>query len=154
MSGPAAIGIDAGSTTFKAVLVDRQGRILASFLEPADPRLEEQAARALEALQAPPGTPVGATGYGRRRIPAARTLTEITCHARGAFSRTGEPGILVDVGGQDTKVVRVGPGGAVLDFAIGSRTRQEKPSSWPPPARSGLRPRWYTTSTRRNPRPT
>jgi predicted CoA-substrate-specific enzyme activase len=121
MSGPAAIGIDAGSTTFKAVLVDRQGRILASFLEPADPRLEEQAARALGSLKAPPETPVGATGYGRKRINAARTQTEITCHARGAFSRTGEPGILVDVGGQDTKVVRVGPAGAVLDFAMNDK---------------------------------
>jgi predicted CoA-substrate-specific enzyme activase len=121
MRDPASVGVDAGSTTFKAVLVDREGRILASFLEPSDPRLEEQAARALEALQAPPGTPVGATGYGRRRIRAARILTEITCHARGAFSRTGEPGILVDVGGQDTKVVRVGPEGAVLDFAMNDK---------------------------------
>ena len=121
MSDPASVGIDAGSTTFKAVAIDRDGRILASFLEPADPRIEEQAARALVSLGAPAGIPVGATGYGRRRVNAAKVLTEITCHARGAFSRTRETGILVDVGGQDTKVVRVGPGGAVLDFAMNDK---------------------------------
>ncbi|MBP2673372.1 MAG: hgdC [Deltaproteobacteria bacterium] len=124
MSGPASVGIDVGSTTFKAVVIDRDGRVLASFLEPSDPRIEEQASRALDSLKAPGGIaaiPIGATGYGRKRVNAARVLTEITCHARGAFFRTREPGILVDVGGQDTKVVRVGTGGAVLDFAMNDK---------------------------------
>ncbi len=121
MSNPASVGMDAGSTTFKAVVIDRDGRILASFLEPTDPRIEEQAVRALDSMGATPGLPAGATGYGRNRVKAARVLTEITCHARGAFSRTREPGILVDVGGQDTKVVRIGPGGAVLDFAMNDK---------------------------------
>jgi predicted CoA-substrate-specific enzyme activase len=121
MSGPATVGFDAGSTTFKAVAIDRDGTILASFIEPADPRLEEQAARALASLGVPPGLPSGATGYGRKRLNAAKVQTEITCHARGAFSRTREPGILVDVGGQDTKVIRVGPEGAVLDFAMNDK---------------------------------
>ncbi|MEW6720769.1 MAG: acyl-CoA dehydratase activase [Thermodesulfobacteriota bacterium] len=124
MSAPASVGVDAGSTTFKAVAIDGEGRIVASFLEPADPRIEEQAARALASLGAEggvPAVPVGATGYGRRRVAATRALTEITCHARGAFFRTREPGILVDVGGQDTKVVRVGPGGTVLDFAMNDK---------------------------------
>jgi len=121
MSDPASVGIDVGSTTFKSVVIDRDGRVLSSFLEPADPRIEGQAARAFVSMGAPPGTPVGATGYGRRRVNAAKALTEITCHARGAFFRTREPGILVDVGGQDTKVIRVGPGGAVLDFAMNDK---------------------------------
>ena len=121
MMDPASVGIDSGSTTFKAVAIDRDGRILASFLEAADPRIEEQAARSLVSLGAPDGIPVGATGYGRKRVNAARALTEITCHARGAFFRMRETGILVDVGGQDTKVVRVGPGGAVQDFAMNDK---------------------------------
>jgi predicted CoA-substrate-specific enzyme activase len=54
-------------------------------------------------------------------VPGARAVTEITCHARGAFARTGRPGVLVDMGGQDTKVIRIGPGGEVLDFAMNDK---------------------------------
>ena len=121
MSIPASVGIDAGSTTFKAVLVDAKGQILNSFLEGSDPRIEEQRTRALGALGVPSDIPVGATGYGRGRIAADKVLTEITCHARGAFFRMREAGILIDVGGQDTKVIRLGHDGAVLDFAMNDK---------------------------------
>ncbi|HEY6098187.1 MAG TPA: acyl-CoA dehydratase activase [Anaeromyxobacter sp.] len=119
----AAIGVDAGSTTCKAVAIDASGRILARRVEPASPRIEAQAARVVAELRAEAGgePPVGATGYGRKRIAAGRTLTEITCHARGAFALAGRPGLLVDVGGQDTKVIRMGPGGEVLDFAMNDK---------------------------------
>ncbi len=117
--------MDVGSTTWKAVVVDRAGAILASLVEPADPLVEAQTERALGELRrragAPPELPVGATGYGRKRVPAGRTLTEITCHARGAFARTGRPGLLVDIGGQDTKVIRIDARGEVLDFAMNDK---------------------------------
>jgi len=121
MSVPASVGIDAGSTTFKAVMIDADGQILNSFLEESDPRIEEQQALALESIGAPKGIPVVATGYGRNRIAADKALTEITCHARGAFFRMREAGILIDVGGQDTKVVRLGSGGAVIDFTMNDK---------------------------------
>ena len=116
----AALGVDAGSTTCKAVAIDAGGRIVARRVEPASPLVEEQAARLVAGLRAEVGgePPVGATGYGRKRISAGRALTEITCHARGAFALAGRPGLLVDVGGQDTKVIRVGDVGEVLDFAM------------------------------------
>jgi predicted CoA-substrate-specific enzyme activase len=119
----AALGVDAGSTTCKAVAIDATGRILARRVEAASPRIEEQAARLVAELRREAGgdPPVGATGYGRKRIAAGRALTEITCHARGAFALAGRPGLLVDVGGQDTKVIRVGPGGEVLDFAMNDK---------------------------------
>ncbi len=117
--------MDVGSTTWKAVVVDRAGAILDSLVEPADPLVEAQTERALGELRRRAGAaaelPVGATGYGRKRVPAGRTLTEITCHARGAFARTRRPGVLVDIGGQDTKVIRVGPAGEVLDFAMNDK---------------------------------
>jgi predicted CoA-substrate-specific enzyme activase len=120
-----ALGVDAGSTTFKVVAVDHAGRIVAHAIEPADPRIEPQAARLLATVRARAGAgadaPVGATGYGRKRVGAARSLTEITCHARGAFHRLGRGGVLVDIGGQDTKVIRLGPGGAVADFAMNDK---------------------------------
>jgi len=122
-AGVVALGVDAGSTTCKVVAVDAAGRIVARRLEPASPRVDEQAARLLAELRAEVGgdPPVGATGYGRRRVVASRALTEITCHARGAFALLGRPGLLVDVGGQDTKVIRLGGGGEVLDFSMNDK---------------------------------
>ena len=118
----AAIGLDAGSTTCKLVAIDAAGRIVARRLEPASPRIDRQAARLLAGLRAEVGdAPVAATGYGRKRVAAATVLTEITCHARGAFKLAGRPGLLIDMGGQDTKVIRLGPGGAVLDFSMNDK---------------------------------
>jgi (R)-2-hydroxyacyl-CoA dehydratese activating ATPase len=119
----AAIGLDAGSATCKGVAIDAAGRILARRLERASPRVDEQAARMIGELRAEAGgdPPVGATGYGRKRVAAARNLTEITCHARGAFALVARPGLLIDVGGQDTKLMRIGAGGEVLDFTMNDK---------------------------------
>ncbi len=117
----AALGVDVGSTTCKAVAVDAGGRIVARAVEPVDPRIEAQVERVLGRLRGDGAAPVGATGYGRKRVPGGRAITEITCHARGAFARLGRPGLLLDLGGQDTKAIRLGPGGQVLDFAMNDK---------------------------------
>lgn len=123
MSGAAAIGIDAGSTTCKLVALDAGGTVIGRRLEAASPRVDQQAARLLESMRAElGGTPaVGATGYGRKRVAAGLQLTEITCHARGAFAQARRGGLLVDMGGQDTKVIRVGGKGEVLDFGMNDK---------------------------------
>ncbi len=119
----AALGVDVGSTTCKAVAIDAAGRILARAVEPVDPRIEPQVERLLAEVRGPGGgaLPVGATGYGRKRVPGGRAITEITCHGRGAFACTGRPGLLLDLGGQDSKAIRLGPGGQVLDFAMNDK---------------------------------
>jgi predicted CoA-substrate-specific enzyme activase len=48
-------------------------------------------------------------------------VTEITCHARGVFQATGHGGTLLDVGGQDSKVIQIGPHGRVVDFAMNDK---------------------------------
>jgi predicted CoA-substrate-specific enzyme activase len=119
-----AIGIDVGSTTLKAVAIDVQGAVLASVIEPTHPRIEQQSRHAVQTLKSRLGVdtvPIGATGYGRKRAAADTVLTEITCHARGAFHLLHEPGVLIDIGGQDTKVIRLGAQGAVLDFAMNDK---------------------------------
>lgn len=127
MSRAAAIGIDIGSTTWKAVVVDSAGTILASRVEPSDPLIDRQTERLLRELRAESGAgedvPVAATGYGRKRVAhlAGRILTEITCHARGAFHHTKAAGVLVDIGGQDTKIIHVGADGDVSDFAMNDK---------------------------------
>ncbi len=126
MSGtPVAIGVDSGSTTWKAVVVDGDGHIVDRSLAPTHPLIEEQTLRELAVLRERtglgPDAPVGATGYGRKRVPATRALTEITCHARGAFHLTQKPGVLVDMGGQDSKVIKIGADGQVDDFAMNDK---------------------------------
>jgi len=119
------IGIDVGSTTTKVVAVDDAGAIVSWLLEPGEPRVREQASRMVASLRdkiGGGGFPVGATGYGRKLVrEATKVVTEISCHARGAFHRTGKACVLIDIGGQDTKIVRVGPGGEVADFTMNDK---------------------------------
>ena len=126
MSGVAAIGIDAGSTTCKLVAVDLAGAIVGSRLEQTEPRVEVQVRRMLEAIRAELGVdgevPAIATGYGRKLIKeATRNLTEITCHARGVFRDLGRAGTLIDIGGQDSKVIQVGDDGRPVDFMMNDK---------------------------------
>jgi predicted CoA-substrate-specific enzyme activase len=123
---PCALGIDLGSTTAKIVAVDETGRMLWHLLEQAEPRPEVQAGRFLEtarqALGILDGVPIVATGYGRRLVHAAhRQVTEIACHARGIFHAFGHGGTLVDIGGQDSKVIAISPQGRVIDFAMNDK---------------------------------
>jgi predicted CoA-substrate-specific enzyme activase len=68
------------------------------------------------------GVPLVATGYGRGLVnQASRQVTEITCHARGIYRELGHGGTLVDIGGQDSKVIRISPEGKVLDFAMNDK---------------------------------
>ncbi len=119
------IGVDAGSTTWKGVVLDAAGEILGSTVVGADPLVDEQTRTELAKLRESTGisedTPVGATGYGRKRVGADRAITEITCHARGAFHQTGKAGVLVDMGGQDSKVIRIGADGTVADFSMNDK---------------------------------
>jgi (R)-2-hydroxyacyl-CoA dehydratese activating ATPase len=126
VSAVAAIGIDAGSTTCKLVAVDRGGAIVSSRLEQTEPRVEVQVRRMLEATRAELGVdgevPAIATGYGRKLIKdATRNLTEITCHARGVFRDLGRAGTLVDIGGQDSKVIQIGDDGRPVDFMMNDK---------------------------------
>jgi predicted CoA-substrate-specific enzyme activase len=121
-----SLGVDIGSTTWKGVAIGTGGTIVAKVVEATDPHIEEQTGRLLAELrsrcQANASLPVGATGYGRKRVAGAtRVLTEITCHARGAFHLTRGPGILLDFGGQDTKVIRIGASGEVTDFRMNDK---------------------------------
>lgn len=124
MDDPKAIGIDVGSTSVKAVVLDAKGQLLASVLQDTQPALAAQGTAIIEGFRrqfSGHSLVVAATGYGRRRVPADRVQTEITCHARGAFAQVGRPFLLVDVGGQDTKIIVVGAGGQVTDFRMNDK---------------------------------
>jgi predicted CoA-substrate-specific enzyme activase len=121
-----AIGIDVGSTTVKLVGTNERGHLIWQILEHTHPRIEDQVARLLRQAgsenEYPAGISIIATGYGRKLVnQSTRTVTEITCHARGVYQELGHGGTLVDIGGQDSKVIRIAADGKVLDFAMNDK---------------------------------
>jgi predicted CoA-substrate-specific enzyme activase len=126
MTDTQSIGIDIGSTTVKLVGVDSAGNMLWFKLEQTEPKIEEQVTRLLKQSRKendyPNDVPIIATGYGRGlATQATRAITEITCHARGAYREFGHGGVLIDIGGQDSKVIRIAPTGKVIDFAMNDK---------------------------------
>ncbi|OHB69865.1 MAG: hypothetical protein A2V70_02220 [Planctomycetes bacterium RBG_13_63_9] len=122
-------GIDAGSRTVKVVLLDTESLEVVGS-EVADQSVDQDAlARRLfhevlhgSRLDRADVRAVVATGYGRKMISAAdATITEITCQAWGVRHRVPQARTIIDIGGQDSKVLRLAPGGAVEDFAMNDR---------------------------------
>jgi predicted CoA-substrate-specific enzyme activase len=109
-----SIGVDIGSTATKAaVLCD--GQISKTLVIPTGfsgtDAAERVAADLLQSGYDMRELPVVATGYGRVSVPyAQRTVTEITCHGKGAAHLFGPNCVVVDVGGQDTKAMQVADG--------------------------------------------
>jgi predicted CoA-substrate-specific enzyme activase len=123
-----AAGVDVGSTQTKAVVVDEKGVITGRALLPTGANVVQAAERAFrEALRAGDvheedvGFVVG-TGYGRYRVEFGDTqITEIVCHARGAAQMFPATETVLDMGGQDTKAIRIRPGGDVVDFCMNDK---------------------------------
>lgn len=121
-----ALGIDVGSTTVKMVGVNATGDFEWNYLEGADPRVEDQVDSFLQRFRTETGmtdsVPLVATGYGRKLVgQAEKIVTEITCHAKGVFKQLGHGGTLIDIGGQDSKVIIIGDEGQVVDFAMNDK---------------------------------
>src|SRR3546814_9194441 len=65
------------------------------------------------------------TGYGRRMLDIAeKNYTEITCHARGAVAMVPEARLVIDIGGQDSKVIAVDANGQIGRAACRERVCQ------------------------------
>jgi predicted CoA-substrate-specific enzyme activase len=121
------IGLDVGSTTTKAVMVDSFGKILGSHLVRTGASGTEAALRCLGELGRKSGAdikgvPTISTGYGRSLIDfAERSITEITCHSIGVYHLNSDIRLLIDVGGQDSKAVRIGQNGRPTDFELNDK---------------------------------
>lgn len=118
------IGVDIGSTATKVAVMD-DGVLADTLLTPTGFNSVDAAERVADQLRKAgydlDVCPVVATGYGRISVPyAAKTVTEITCHARGADFLFGGNGTVIDVGGQDTKVI-VLAGGKVKKFVMNDK---------------------------------
>ena len=123
-----AAGIDSGSTSTDAVVMDREGRILGQAILPTGMSASRSAQEALKAALGEAGLgpedldAVVATGYGRDALEMQkRTVTEITCHAKGAHYLFPQARTLIDIGGQDSKVIRVDETGMVENFIMNDK---------------------------------
>ncbi|HHV72782.1 MAG TPA: 3-hydroxyacyl-ACP dehydratase, partial [Clostridia bacterium] len=121
-------GIDSGSLSTNVVILDGNKNILSYSIVRTGAKSLDSAYRAFqEALEKANLTEkqisyVVSTGYGRISIPFSRkNVTEITCHGKGAFHLNNKIRTIIDIGGQDSKVIRLDENGEVIDFAMNDK---------------------------------
>jgi predicted CoA-substrate-specific enzyme activase len=108
-------------------LVDSQRTILASHILPTGVSGARAAQRCLEELEKRCGAEIAAapttsTGYGRSLVDfAQKSVTEITCHSIGVHQLNRDVRLLIDVGGQDSKVIKIGESGRPTDFELNDK---------------------------------
>ncbi len=132
MSSPATsstalhVGLDLGASRTKVAVVDADGRILGHAVRKSGIDFTATAkaclAQALEMAGATAADIAGAlsTGYGRGNVGfiTEQTKTEIGCLARGGFHLFAEAITIIDIGGQDNKIVKIGDDGRRLAFKM------------------------------------
>jgi predicted CoA-substrate-specific enzyme activase len=123
-------GIDVGSLTAQAVLL-QDGELLGFRNIRVLPNPVDSAQAAWTTLLDQEGVDQGAvrrtvaTGYGRDKIQASGlaqdNVSEISCHGMGAWSVIPGLRTLIDIGGQDAKVIHLGPAGEMVNFAMNDK---------------------------------
>jgi len=120
-------GIDIGSISTKVALLDEE-KLLGTLVSFSGYNAEAAAKRVFEEILAQHGlratdvAKVVATGYGRASVAFAdKAITEITCHAAGAYFSDGEVRFVIDIGGQDSKAIELGEGGQVKNFLMNDK---------------------------------
>jgi len=120
-------GCDVGSLSAKAVIM-KNGDILASHVIFSKPEPEESARAVMSGTLEKAGISIKdiahcvGTGYGRNSIPFANAVeSEIICHGRGARWLIPQVRMVIDIGGQDAKAIRLDDAGNVIRFAYNDR---------------------------------
>ena len=124
----ATAGVDIGSATTKTVILDTDGQILGTTIVPTGNNSRIAADQSLDRALASAGLTrdeldcIAATGYGREIAAFTQVrITEITCHARGIHMLNPEVESILDIGGQDSKAIRIETSGRVTDFAMNDK---------------------------------
>ena len=121
-------GIDSGSTSTDVVILDKDKQMVTGVILPTGAGAAVGAERALEQALEQAGLQRGdidaivTTGYGRTAIQDGdKSITEITCHARGAHYLDPSVRTVIDIGGQDSKVIRLDENGTVENFVMNDK---------------------------------
>ncbi|MBC8514812.1 2-hydroxyglutaryl-CoA dehydratase [bacterium] len=121
-------GVDVGSTQTKAVILDEDGAIIGRSLTDTGANVMAAAKGAFRDALEDAGRMeqevewVIGTGYGRYRVTFGNDqVTEISCHGRGAVHLHPDTRTVLDMGGQDTKAIKVAPSGEILDFCMNDK---------------------------------
>ena len=133
-------GCDVGSATGKAVVM-KDGEIVSYDIIPSTTKPEVTAQTVMDSAIEKAGLSsiedldyIVGTGYGRLKVPFAReNISEITCHARGAQWLSPSVRTVVDIGGQDCKVMSLNESGKVLALSLNSFNLAGKPLLKIPP---------------------
>lgn len=123
-----AAGVDVGSTQTKAVVINEDREIVATALIDTGANVVRAAENAFKTaietnniLEEEVEWVIG-TGYGRYRVTFGNDqITEISCHGRGAAHIFPNTRTVVDMGGQDTKAIRVSESGEIDDFCMNDK---------------------------------
>ena len=121
-------GVDVGSTQTKAVVLDEDRTIVGRALIDTGANVVQAAENAFAKALGDAGVSedevqyVVGTGYGRYRVTFGNTqITEISCHGRGAVHMFPKTRTVLDMGGQDTKAIRVSAAGEISDFCMNDK---------------------------------
>lgn len=124
MNGKYFVGIDSGSTSTELVAIDKDLNIVKSVMVRTGANAGIGAKNALEKadIDIKDIAHIVATGYGRKNIDFADdNVTEITCHAKGAKHLYNDVKIIIDIGGQDSKVISLDENGKVIGFVMNDK---------------------------------
>jgi len=119
------LGVDIGSTTAKAIILNEDSKICGRVVQRTGVRVDQ----AIEAVRKECCKQAGiseeqidyciSTGYGRNRVPYRdEQITEITCHAKGLHAVIPQAKTVIDIGGQDSKVITLDEDGSILNFIM------------------------------------
>jgi predicted CoA-substrate-specific enzyme activase len=125
MSSRFFVGIDVGASTTKSIILDNQADVLGyavvdsgADFEGAAGRAFEESLKRTEEVTSEKCFVVG-TGYGRRNVVfAGETKTEISCHAKGSYFHFPREHTLIDIGGQDSKIIKIDISGKRTGFKM------------------------------------
>lgn len=118
-------GIDVGTSYIKAVIINEKDRIAGSFIDRSSADLQKSITTVFEGAIATSEVSqneikhITATGFGRRNISFADSVkTEISCHGKGAYHYFPKKITIIDIGGQDTKIIKIDSQGKILGFKM------------------------------------
>ena len=121
-------GIDSGSTSTDVVILDQNGKIKSTMIIPTGGGAMMSAEKSLASAVEKAGigdediVRIVTTGYGRAYIDSGDdSITEITCHAKGAHYLNPNVRTIIDIGGQDIKAISIDEHGAVTNFLMNDK---------------------------------